>query len=291
MFWLLISLPQAPSPPHIHVPQAPEDKELVLQDYFGFQCNPEDREILGVITQGHHAAVGAKEWKYEWRRFAQPVLSFLYLGPSVAARDINMLKKEGITMLLVVRNTMMVGMLSGDKVAKQLGIEAASIDVAGNPQLIAAFPQAIKKINDHLISVFRQQVANGANPDDHNAWGKVLVFCESGNERSATVVAAYLMHMYNLDVVTALQYVQAQRFCVAFDDGLKNLLYSYQQLLEAQKSISPGNLQECSTGTTKGKRGRHDMDDDMDIDTERMDDEERFGKRSVFTPFYDVSGR
>lgn len=202
-----------------------------------------------------------------------------------------MLKKEGITMLLVIRNTMMAGMIGGEKIAKQLGIEATSIDVAGNPQLIAAFPEAIERINNHLISIFRQQVASGANPASLNSWGKVLVFCESGNERSATVVAAYLMHMYNLDVVAAIQYIHTQRFCVAFDDGLKNLLYSYQQILEARKCVPSDSAHQHSTRSYKVKRGRDEInDDDMDMETERIDDEERFGKRSGFTPFYDFSG-
>ena len=276
------------------MPQAPDDKALILPAYDGFSVEGEDNEVLKIITQGQHVAIPVKDWKYEWRRQAQPILSFLYLGPSSAARNIEMMRQEGITMLLVIRDnkTAMASLLSGQKVANQLGIQAASIDVSGHYELIAAFPRAIKIINDHLISIYRRQVADGASPDagSRNAWGKILVFCESGNERSAAVVAAYLMNMYAMDLVSAIQYIQSQRFCVAFDDGLKNMLYNYHQLLEAQKAVSASSMESRTRSPSRGptKRGRDEMDDDdSDMTMDHLDDSERFGGRTSFVPFQD----
>jgi hypothetical protein len=232
-----------------------------------------------------------KDWKYEWRRTAQPILTFLHLGPSSAAKDIEYLRREGITMLLVVRDTATarVSLLSGDKMAKELGIESRAVDVAGNPELIAAFPRAIKTINDHLIAMYRHNAARGTiRPDFLPVTpGRVMVFCESGNERSAVVVAAYLMFMYKLNLIEAIQYVQSQRFCVAFDDGLKNLLQSYNDLLDAQRSVISASTMSSQT---KAKRGRDEIsEDDMDVDLDRGDDEARFGSRSTFAPFYDIA--
>ena len=268
----------------------------------------------------------SEDWKYESRREAQSILPFLYLGPSAAARDIEALKREKISFLLVVRNTRtaQARLLSGDKVANELGIESAAIDVDGNQELIAAFPKAVKVINSHLVTgyhLFNQvQRMRGTN-DQWSSWtpkAKVLVFCESGNERSAAVVAAYIMAMYGTDLVAAIQYIQAQRFCVAFDDELKNLLLSYQHILEADSTIRAG--QPMLTGEADGqtgngkpidwanwavdngfapnscvkvevpkassKRGRDEMadEDDMAMDLDQADDLERFGNRS-FAPF------
>lgn len=279
---------QAPSPPHIHVPQAPDDRELSLKPYHDFQCKPQHKEILIHLTQGSGNSVISRDWKYEWRRQNQQMTQSLYLGPSNAARDVQTLRAEGITMLLAIRDSTMAlaRFLSGEKVANQLGIEADSIDVAGNPQLIAGFPQAVEKINDHLVTVFQHRVSNGMSPDDPRTRGKVLVFCESGNERSATVVAAYLMHMYNLDEISAIQYIQTQRFCVAFDDALKHLLRSYRELLQARQIVCKATSQ--TRVVSKAKRGRDDMDmdDDTEFGAEQQDDVERFGKRSAFTPFH-----
>lgn len=232
-----------------------------------------------------------KDWKYESRRTAQPILAFLYLGPSGAVRDINFLRDNGITKLLAIRDTTTAtsGLLSGQKAAKQLGIISEAIDVAGTQQLIAAFPRAIKSINDHLVEAFqrmRNTVIPSGDPYRPTAWGKVLVWCESGNERSATVVAAYLMAMYKLDLIGAIQYIQTQRFCVALDDNLKNLLLSHQQILEAQRGVfEPENEAGQHKIGCKAKRSRDEIEDaEFDMAMETADDIERFGGRT-FAPF------
>jgi serine/threonine/tyrosine-interacting protein len=284
---------QPPSPPHIHIPQAPEDQQLILPAYNGMNYDLDEREILKVITRNHNVVVGVRDWKYEMRRSAQAIQPFLYLGPSSATRDLDFMRREGVTMLLVIRNTMTAAasLLSGEKVARELGIEAAAVDVAGNQELIAAFPRACKIINDHLISQFRQVMGKDTPYSGSNTPpGKVFVFCESGNERSAAVVAAYLMSMFNLDLISAIQYVQSQRFCVAFDDGLKNLLLNYEELLNAQRCVSAAKMTAQirsvpSNAKPKRRRGE-DSDDDMEMSLNNSD-EERFAGRGGFVPFQD----
>jgi serine/threonine/tyrosine-interacting protein len=275
------------------VPQAPEDQQLVLPAYNGMNYDLEEREILKVITRNHNVVVGVKDWKYEMRRSAQAIQPFLYLGPSSATRDLDFMRREGVTMLLVIRNTMTAAasLLSGDKVARELGIQAAAVDVAGNQELIAAFPRACKIINDHLLSQFRQGIANGTvHSGAITTPGKVFVFCESGNERSAAVVAAYLMNMFNLDLISAIQYVQSQRFCVAFDDGLKNLLLNYEELLNAQRCVSAATMTaqiRSAPSNAKPKRRRdEDSDNKMGMSLDNSD-EERFAGRGGFVPFQD----
>lgn len=237
------------------------------------------------------------DWEYEWRRNAQPILPFLYLGPSAAARDINYLRSEGITLLLVIRNTTtaQARLLSGEKVAKQLGIETLAVDVQGNQGLIVALPWAVKIINDHLISFYRQNTLDVQNQDGHThpAQAKVLVFCETGNERSAAVIAAYLISMYQMDLVTAVQYMQCRRFCIALDDGLKHLLLSFHNILQARKAVASATAMQVDFDRGKSpmaKRGRDEMvDNDADNgDPMDEDDLERFGNRAGFVPFYDV---
>ena len=190
-------------------------------------------------------------------------------------------------MLLCVRDSKSAlgNFLSGEKVAKQIGIEATHVDVTDTQHLTHRLRDAVMIINEHLISQYRK-----LRTGDHeeNVWGKVLVFCESGNERSATVVAAYLMAMFEVDLVGAIQYVQAQRFCVAFDDGLKNLLMSFQQLVEAEKmTLRAGAQIQMQVNGVNAKRTRDDVDDDMDMDLDLADDEARFGGRREFAPFRD----
>jgi serine/threonine/tyrosine-interacting protein len=302
-----LTLLKPPSPPHIHIPPIPEDEGLVLPPFNGSLLDaeikdPESREILKIITRGHFE-VKVKEWKYESRRQAQPILAFLYLGPSGAAKNIVALREEGITMLLVIRDTRsaMSGLLSGEKVANQLGIDHATVDVDGNAELIhSGFPNAISIINNHLVSKYRQYAnlhpsldTNFSPAGKPTTWGKVLVFCESGNERSAAVAVAYLMAVYDLDMVRAIQFVQAQRFCIAFDDNLKNLLLNYEQILEARRSVLAAQRegfsllgQHAPTLVVKPKRVRDEIDDVTEMTMDNRDDGARFEGRRSFAPFY-----
>ncbi|KAF4634447.1 hypothetical protein G7Y89_g3654 [Cudoniella acicularis] len=283
---------RAPSPPHIHVPQAPEDQQIVLPPWNGFANSPAEKEILRRATEGDNRANGYREWTYEWRRKAQKILSFLYLGPSSAAKDTEFIQKEGITLLLVIRNTATAAarLLGGERVAQQLGIQTCCIDVSGNQELIAAFPRAINAINSHLISAYMHFSNNFVNATP--ARGKVLVFCESGNERSAAVVAAYIMTNYNQELVTTLQYIQSHRFCVAFDDSMKNLLSSHKQIVDASRAVvnNPNTGGMRMANGTRAKRGSdslRDGDDDGDVDMDHQDDRARFEGRTQFAPYRD----
>jgi len=248
------------------------------------------------------------EWTYERRREAQMILPYLYLGPMTAAKDEPFLKGEagtttavhagpggGITMLLGVRqkhsfeSKLMNGAL---RKAQDMGIESHTIDLVDNQALIHNLPQTTALINDHLTRV-HQATGGGL--------GKVLVFCESGNERSAGVVAAYLMETHvDVDYIKAMQLVQAQRFCANFDDAMKRLLQSYWDILCARRAVAAvadvGSGPDGGGGgaahgslplgrVTKHKRGLQ-VDEDQDMGGMDQDDLERFGGRT-FAPFVD----
>lgn len=217
-------------------------------------------------------------------------------------------------MVLAVRNTRSAqAKVLGSKTAEELGIESKAIDVAGNQELIAAFPRAIAVINTHLSTMYQLQQAKAAPSTSsgpaHSSFvpGKVLVFCESGNERSATVVTAYIMAMYSMDLIKAVQIVQAQRFAVAFDDPLRNLLSTYEIILKAKRDViqadsrmaGHGGAGASGTGNRRlegfassSKRTLDDAyDDDVDMNGgEEHMDQERFERRMGSAPFHDSSG-
>ena len=231
-----------------------------------------------------------------------------------AARDQDFLQREGITMVLAVRNTRSAqAKVLGSKTAEELGIESKAIDVAGNQELIAAFPKAIAVINTHLSKMYQLQQVKAAPSTTpglaHSpaAPGKVLVFCESGNERSATVVTAYIMAMYSTDLIKAVQIVQAQRFAVAFDDPLRNLLSTYEIMLKAKRDViqadsrmaghggagmlgtGSGMLEGFASSSKRTLDDAYDDDIDMNGGEEHMD-HERFERRMGSAPFHDGSG-
>ncbi|RAR02046.1 FMI2 protein [Stemphylium lycopersici] len=242
------------------------------------------------------------EWAYERRRQAQMILPWLYLGPMVAAKDKAFLHREGITMVLAIRaqpNSLRGAM----EAASQVCLQVASIEAPNFYALTPKFPEAASIINSHVAGV-RQHTLQSTG---QASLGKVLVFCESGNEKSAAVVASYLMDtLNNIDHIKAMQICQAQRFCVNFDDVLKNILRSYWDIIGARRAIAASKLQppqqnglsngDAQTGwlqpplsSSKPKRRiEHLQDDDMDMDDD-MDasDALRFAHRDV-TPFQDL---
>ena len=316
---------RVPSPPRIIVPppvlnaNGIPDLHLIDGAAIDFESSGfSNSDFLNTVTYGNFiTANNMLEWKYEQRRMAQKILPFLYLGPMSAAKDKDFLQNEGITMVLAVRNTMSAhAKLLGSHAAQELGLEVKNIDVAGNQELIAAFPRGIEIINAHLSQMYRLQQSRFTHATAitgghaHSTPGKVLVFCESGSERSAAIVVTYIMAMYSKDICTALQIVQAQRFCVAFDDSSRTMLSTYESILQAKRDVlqaagqSPSGLQgvraaegEMSRHTLTSKSLKrafddcHDGDVDMDMDGGQGEmDAARFERREGLAPFQDWKG-
>lgn len=252
-----------PSPPRVVVPLAvldrhfcPEREAEVKLKPISSSTYPDNEfgpvDFLGAFPQRNMVlGTDQNDWTYEKRRQAQRIGPFLYLGPAGAARDMAFLREEGITMLLAVRSTIsaQAGLLNCRRTAAALGIDFNSVDVTGGPELIASFPRAIRMINSHMFEMYSRRAANlSANMEDMALregpgdefganFGAVLVYCETGNERSAAVVTAYLIAMFSLTISQAVQVITAKRFCIALDDDMKRLLTSYVDLLAAKREV------------------------------------------------------
>ena len=278
---------RVPTPPRIVVPPPalndnalPEITLSALKDSAIFN----NFNYSNLVTQN-----ALLEWTYERRREAQMILPYLYLGPLSAVKDMAWLKREGITCVLGVRQKgAFQSKLMNSALSKvgDTGIENYAVDVDDNQDLIHSFPATTAQIHQHVARKLQ----------DTNAIGKVLVFCESGNERSAGVAAAFLMETHeDVDYIKAMQLCQAQRFCVNFDDGMKRLLQGYWDILCAKRQVaqmsevpSPnGGNDGDAPAAVKGKRSlERDDDDDEEMDGMDEDDVERFGSRQ-FAPFVD----
>lgn len=305
-----------PSPPYLHIPTPLRENNstsLTLTPSYAsvdpHNLTPED---LRIITGGRvqEASDNYKTtWKYEDRRKAQPILDFLYLGPLAVVRDHDFLRQQGITMLLAVRDASMshLRLLAVEKAAAELNLQSEYVDVSSRNQLIHDFPLIITKINDHLLRVYKSQLqtvndtGNAAIDTSTFRRGKVLVFCETGNERSAVVVAAYMMAIYGTDMVNTVQFISAQRFCATFDEEMKYLLRSFGDILEAQRMVSTGarlaeNHQTITAPSvlfsgatvpapTSRKRCIGDTMDEDDLEEDSFMDHDRYEDRAAFMPY------
>ncbi|KAF9781068.1 hypothetical protein IL306_014108 [Fusarium sp. DS 682] len=293
---------RAPSPPFIHIPPTGQcggaAAPILMPSYEQVDSSQLTVHDVRIITQNTQqiATDRAANWSYEQRREAQKLVDFLYLGPNSIAKDLEWLQEEGITMIVVARDARMAGvkLMSIDKAAQALDIVVQYVDLEGYDKMISLFPNTIRLINDHLLSVYHSQ-AKGRNKNgellvDPSSFrrGKVLITCETGNDRSAAIAAAYIMAVFGKDMVTSIQFISIQRFCCSFDEDIKRKLQCWQDLLRARSQVAMEQQVPVNAMQTK----RH-IDDLMDMDDESEKgefalDRDRFDGRGSFVPFVDM---
>lgn len=225
------------------------------------------------------------DWDYNRRREAQAILPFLFLGPTTVAKDVPYLQAAGITMTLVVRHArqnQFPGPPAASKVADRLGIPCLVLDIYDNQALSHNLFSALDAINLHLSSVKART----------GTLGKVLLTDDTGNERAAAIVVAYIMAMTDFTLVPAIQFAQAQRFCINIDDALRHTLQAFADILQAHSDVGhlTSTLQQPSitAGRPKEKRTHGDMvQDDHDHRAMDIDDPQAIiqSSRRDFTPF------
>ncbi|KAI1323209.1 phosphatases II [Xylariaceae sp. FL0255] len=309
-----------PTPPPVIIPTLRlswTEPMKIVPNYQSIDPASLSKEDLDIITQNGREQIAqdnVTKWSYNDRRYAHQILDFLYLGPLTVVRDKEWLRANGITLLVAIRDERQakLNIMGGNKVAKELGIEAANIDVIGYDQLVRIFPIANQAINNHMLRIFREQAVSNPNlphQDDQMVIdqsnfrrGKVLVFCETGNDRSACIVLGYLMAVLGMSLVDAFHFVTYKRFCISIDDNLKRILSSYEELLAAMRTVHqhelhlqnfPPALQyEGLPRFIVQKRTIDEMVEDDDLDrfmaagSGSVLDEERFFNRT-HTPFVD----
>ncbi|CAI7631019.1 unnamed protein product [Penicillium viridicatum] len=307
-------------------PRYPPSRGSLGAGYFGFSGNDDtvivDRENLNrdshdfaegdficpgffnrVDLGGFTRRFNPSQWNYDMRRQAQSILPFLSLGPSSCLRDADYIRSQGFTLLLAIRSrhSALARLVSGEKAAAEAGIMADTVDVLDNQELISAFPRAIRRINDHLAGV--DVGPNGMASDGQQQKKKVLVFCESGNERSAAVIIAYIMVMLNIQSIEATHMIQQRRFCVSVEDTMKYILTAFETILSAKRdverakkitvrgaaSLAPPSAPPMLAKKRSFQDHRNDdlVMDEGEMDVDEDDNEDPFYARKPNAPFQD----
>ncbi|KAJ9608248.1 hypothetical protein H2200_007236 [Cladophialophora chaetospira] len=238
-------------------------------------------------------------WQYEMRRNAQPILPFLFLGPSSVARDATFVKDAGITLLVAARSSKSVrtrkSFLDPATFASSTGIATGTLDFDHPAEFISLVKPVIKAINDHL------EATCTSTPHLTRIRGKVLIFCESGNDRSALLTAAYLMIVYGIEAIAAIQMIQSQRFSITLSDDMKNVLLDLQAITSAERQVSDANAAMTSLNDAPGRdlaapprpSTKRNIDDFYTSDEEMGDGLEQMesaNSRGGVAPFVDADG-
>ncbi|KAF9076855.1 protein-tyrosine phosphatase-like protein [Rhodocollybia butyracea] len=152
-----------------------------------------------------------------WKNINAIIEGRLYLGNIVAARSTRTLVERRITHILsVCRDPIPAEVPTSRLVHMRIPVE--DIDYA---DILIYLPSAVQFIEDAL--------RNG---------GVVLVHCAEGLSRSATVIAAYLMHSRRVNATQALQMVRQCREQIWPNPGFQEQLVLYEL---CQYAPSPAN--------------------------------------------------
>ncbi|QPC63246.1 hypothetical protein HYE67_005477 [Fusarium culmorum] len=292
---------RAPSPPFIYIPTTGTCGSVntpnLLPSFENVDPSQLTLQDVMIITGNvrHIATDCTMDWSYEKRREAQQLVDFLYLGPNIAAKDHDYLRREGITMILVARDARMAGtrLNTIEKAAETLGITLQYIDLEGYENLIQTFSQVVRTVNDHLLSIYHRQAEEitqdgsmKVNPNNFTR-GKVLMTCETGNDRSAALAAAYIMVVFGMDMITVLQFINISRFCCVFDEDAKRKLQSWEDLIRARAQVT--RQAEMPQNALHAKRQIDDHYEDPESDMKDITtDRDRFEGRRAFAPFFDM---
>ncbi|RFU77076.1 fmi2 [Trichoderma arundinaceum] len=307
-----------PSPPVMDFIAYPSDSPMFILEPSYDLVDPSQisRGDFAIVT-GNRTQTTVEHlsrWRYEERREAQRILDFLYLGPTSVIRDHGFLRREAISMIVVARDARApIRLASIDTASTTLGISVVYVDIQPDVP-VKAFYKIVHHVNNHLLDMHRAQAGGGENSFNpsqqllgqtlNNAGhGRVLVVCDSGNDLSPVLVAAYIMSMFGQSAKAAIQYVNVQRFCACFDEESKRTLITWEGIIKASASVATHSQSYAAfqmqdthvVDRANTKRGLADFIDTSEEDDqiwahESVGDRERFNGREAFAPFMEFDG-
>ncbi|KAF9924698.1 hypothetical protein FBU30_005391, partial [Linnemannia zychae] len=253
------SLSEADVDEIVHEADVSGDGRICLEEFLKIMQKSEKKlrgeHVLMNITEAatHHKIANYRqlinenlpllEWRYEQRREMQEILPSIYLGPYSATRNLEELKRAGITHIVSLwdgSESKILKMHHADQF-KYLQLE---ISDAATQNLISLFPQ-VKQFIDQAILC-----------ED----GKVLVNCMSGISRSPAFVVAYLMEATGMDYDVVYRYVQNKRFCMNPNPGFRHQLEEYGPIYTAVQALRSQPI-EYRTSVRRSAPEDDDIDD------------------------------
>jgi atypical dual specificity phosphatase len=164
----------------------------------------------------------------EYQRVPQEIIpELLWLGPKAAASDIRELQALGITDIIIASATItprFPGCFNYKKIAVD---DVPSADIATFFEDCIVFLEAASQSNR-----------------------RVLVHCNQGVSRSATLVAAYIMKSQKKTAKEALDFIKTRRYVANPNSGFRLQLSAFERrILHADCLIPPENSY-IATATT-----------------------------------------
>ncbi|WVN85072.1 HAD hydrolase, family IIID [Cryptococcus depauperatus CBS 7841] len=183
-------------------------------DYLNIHGEENDDQQLDVKGE---VLMSDEEMNHDAMGHMQEVVDGLWIGDLVAASDTKELEKHGITNIL---SLLRPALCFPDTYA----IYPLEIDDSADTDLLSHLPSCVAWLKEILKlrekTLFGSNRDNGEHPERVSEIasiaqavkpGGVLVHCQAGMSRSASVVAAFLMKEYELDPIEAVTMIRKKR--------------------------------------------------------------------------------
>ncbi|KPI90667.1 putative dual-specificity protein phosphatase [Leptomonas seymouri] len=151
------------------------------------------------------------------------ILRFLFLGSVKDAQDSDFLAKHNIRYIINVSQE------EYWSVDKRLQIFTFKVDDSATADIASLFTPTRSLINSVRDRYYRSEAAGKTSRP------AVLVHCQKGRSRSATIVLAYLIYTNGWSVAEAMRYVVTRRPCAEPNIGFMEELRKLQESLPAEE--------------------------------------------------------
>ena len=230
-------------------------------------------------------------WEFDHRRYAQPILNHIHLGPFVMGNDLQYLKQNGISFVLRIQKWkyQRPGPSIKERIVIDSGVKTLVEQILTEEELLSRLPELIDVMNQHLLDVYRS-LADFADLEGAFNIPKVMVTCETGNDLSAMLVAAYIMAVYGKTRNDTCNWIQRRRVSSAFNVDVMRALGTWQDILVARAAVRC-NVPNPQPPVHPACKRRH-VEDEDDVDQD-LPDARAAGSYSqwegsrTYTPFVD----
>ena len=193
-------------------------------------------------------------WDFKDRYKVQEITPILFLGPLTATKDPNFLDSANITFLLGIRDAYVASKYPSYLKPRATEVPGScrleTFDVASPFDMVHNIRPVIRMLVDHVEASSQSHTNTTAGAIS----AKILVYCESGNDRSTVFVVAFLMVVYGLEFHQAMQLTQARRGSISVNEESRRMLSNFETILRAERQVFAAQQAHDSNAMMRSSR-------------------------------------
>lgn len=183
-----------------------------------FSSSSSTIKLKPTLTKIASNSAGFPEVEAESSQISE-IKPWLYLSGNIVARDLSVIRKNGITRILNAAHTVCPNYFQTES-----GLHYTSFELIDHPK---------ENIDQYLLNAIDEIEYTREHSE------KILVHCHQGISRSATLVIAYVAWKDGLSIADALMFVKSKRGIIHPNAGFLNQLNSFETRLKGGGPMEP----------------------------------------------------